>query len=127
MNKNNSLKRLKQEIESIKRQLLELGPIHPGSISSQYNVCGTPSCRCHDPVNPKKHGPYNKLTYSHAGRSSCRFVRADRVDELEQRLDSYKTLRRLIARWIELAIEVATVEFFTKADDSSAKQDSNKL
>lgn len=116
MNKNHSLGRLEQEIEDIKRRLLELGPIHPGSVSSQYHACGTPSCRCHDPVNPKKHGPYNKLTYSHGGKSSCRFVRPECLEELKQRIDNYKSYRRLTARWVELSIQTGTVEFFTKAD-----------
>ena len=121
MNKNHSLGRLEQEIEDIKRRLLELGPIHPGSVSSQYHACGTPSCRCHDPVNPRKHGPYNKLTYSHAGRSSCRFVRPECLEQLTRRLDNYKTFRKLTARWVELSIQAGTIEFFTKADDAPAK------
>jgi len=122
MNGNHPIKRLKQEIEHIKQQLLELGPIHPGSISSQYHACGTLSCRCHDPVNPQKHGPYNKLTYSHGGKSTCRFVRPERVEELEQRLDNYRTLRKLTARWVELSIQAGTIEFFPKADGlASAK------
>ena len=111
MKKIHSLKRLKQEIESIRQQLLELGPIHPGSISSQYHACGTPSCRCHDPVNPKKHGPYNKLTYCYGGKSRCRFVRPECVEELKQRLHNYKTFRRLTAKWIELSIQIGTIEF----------------
>ena len=115
MKKIHSLKRLKQEIESIRQQLLELGPIHPGSISSQYHACGTPSCRCHDPVNPKKHGPYNKLTYCYGGKSRCRFVRPECVEELKQRLHNYKTFRRLTAKWIELSIQIGTIEFFTKS------------
>jgi len=121
MKKNHPLKRLKQEVEEIKRQLLELGPIHPGSISGQYHACGNPTCRCHAPINPQKHGPYNKLTYSHAGKAHCRFVRPECVDELKSHLDNYKTFRKLIARWVKLSIQAGTVEFFTKADDASTK------
>jgi hypothetical protein len=126
MKRKHPLKRLKQEIESIKQQLLELGPIHPGSISSQYHACGNPSCRCHDPVNPKKHGPYNKLTYSHRGKSTCRFVRAECLEELEQCLDNYKTFRKLIAKWVELSIQAGTIQFFPKAGDASAEPSSSK-
>jgi len=122
MKKNHPLKRLKQEVEEIKRQLLELGPIHPGSISSQYHACGNPTCRCHAPINPKKHGPYNKLTYCHGGKSSCRFVRPERVEQLKQRLDNYKTFRKLTARWVELSIQAGTVEFFAKTDKAPSKE-----
>jgi len=126
MTKKRQLKRLKREIESIKQELLELGPIHPGSISGQYHVCGTASCRCHDPVNPQKHGPYNKLTYCHRGKSGCRFVREDCIEELKQRLVNYKAFRELTDRWIALSIQAASVEFFNKVDAASAKSRKKK-
>jgi len=124
MEKNYRLKQLEREIEGIKQQLLELGPIHPGNVSSQYHACGNPSCRCHAPNNPKKHGPYSKLTYSHGGKSRCRFVRPECVEQLQHRLDNYKAFRRLTAKWVELSIQAGTIEFFAKATASSAKSSS---
>jgi hypothetical protein len=51
------IRALETEIETIKRELLSLGDLRPGSLSKQYNVCGNPRCRCkEDP--PRKHGPY---------------------------------------------------------------------
>lgn len=116
-----SVKQLNQRIENIKQQLLEMGPIHPGSISKQYHACGNPSCRCHDPVDPKKHGPYNKLTYSHAGKSRCRFVRPECLEQLSQRIENHKLFRKLMAEWVELSIQLGTAEFFNKADKRPAK------
>jgi hypothetical protein len=121
MEKSNSLRRLKQQIDETRRQLLELGPIHPGSISSQYHACGNPSCRCHDPDRPAKHGPYSKLTYVHAGRPACRFVRPECVGELRERLANYKTFRKLTAKWVQLAIQAGMAEFFTKTEPGHAK------
>ena len=95
--------------------------MHPGSTSTQYHACGNRSCRCHDLENPKKHGPYTKLTYSHAGKSRCRFVRSECLEELQQRLASYKQFRELIARWVELSIEAGTIEFFSKRTDDAGK------
>ncbi len=46
-----------KKIEQLKKKLAQLGPILPGSLSEQWNVCGTPGCRCKDPVQPVKHGP----------------------------------------------------------------------
>src|SRR5436853_4172700 len=34
------------KIAQLKQELAELGPMHPGSLSEQYNVCGKPGCRC---------------------------------------------------------------------------------
>ncbi len=126
MNTNQTLKRRNQEIENVRQQLLQLGSIHPGSISTQYHACGNPSCRCHDPVDPKKHGPYNKLTYSHAGRSNCRFIRKECAEELKRRLANYKTFKALTARWVELSIQAGKIEFFTRPDAPSPKPSSFK-
>lgn len=114
MKRTHTIEQLEQEIEEVKARLAELGRVHPGSISEQYHACGKKACRCHDSVNPKKHGPYNKLNYAYRGKSSCRFVRKEHVAELEQRLSNYKSMRKLVDRWIELSIQAGAVEFFSK-------------
>lgn len=121
MNTASQIKRYEEEIEAIRQELLGLGPMHPGSISQQYHVCGTPSCRCHHPTKPQKHGPYNKLTYVHRGRPVCRFVQAAHVDELESRLAAYKRFRTLMDKWIALSIERAKAEFFPPDDNPRRK------
>ena len=46
-----------------KCDLAALGDLRPGSLSIQYNVCGSPGCRCKaDP--PVKHGPYYQVSYT---------------------------------------------------------------
>ena len=45
-------------VELLREKLIGLGPMLPGSISEQWNVCGTQGCRCKDPNKPVKHGPY---------------------------------------------------------------------
>ena len=116
------IRRCEEQIEEIRRQLLRLGPMHPGSISQQYHVCGTPSCRCHHPTEPQKHGPYNKLTYVHRGRPVCRFVRDPDLEELRGRLENYKNFRTLMDRWIALSIERAALEFFPSRTKPARKR-----
>ena len=48
--------REEQICQRIQRQLAAMGPVLPGSLSEQWNVCGTPGCRCKARSNPKKHG-----------------------------------------------------------------------
>ncbi|MFC1572017.1 DUF6788 family protein [Candidatus Eisenbacteria bacterium] len=62
-----------RRVEQLKRKLAQLGPMLPGSISEQWNVCGTPGCQCKDPDKPKKHGPYYQLSFTVGGRSSTMF------------------------------------------------------
>lgn len=115
MNTTRSLDRLEREIVAIKRQLLALGPMHPGSVSRQYQVCGNPACRCMKPQRPQRHGPYYKLAYVHRGKPVCRFVRAGCVNEMKKRLAIYKTFRSLMNRWIKLSIQQGVMEFFAPA------------
>ena len=113
MNTNTSLGRLGREIDTIKQQLLALGPMHPGSVSRQYQVCGNPACRCMDPKRPQRHGPYYKLAYVHRGKPVCRFVRADCVQAVKERLTAYKRFRSLMDKWIELSIKQGVIQFFS--------------
>ena len=84
--------------------------MHPGSLSEQYNVCGTPGCRCKDPDNPRKHGPYYQLSYSWRGKSSSRFVKPEWVAEMRQKVANYKRFRELTNEWVDLAVEMERVE-----------------
>jgi hypothetical protein len=59
-----------KRIEGLLKKMCSLGPMLPGSISEQWNVCGTPGCACKAKKNPVKHGPYYQLSFSVKGRSS---------------------------------------------------------
>jgi hypothetical protein len=105
-----NLTQIQRRIAEIKRQLLALGPLHPGSVSQQYNICGTPGCRCKDPRRPRKHGPYFQLSYTRRGRSSTRFVRPDQVAAIRQKVANHRRFRQLIQQWIDLAVESERLE-----------------
>jgi len=115
MNKATTLLRLEQKIEKVRHALQAIAPMHPGSISGQYQVCGRPGCRCADPENPERHGPYYKLSYVYRGKPVCRFVRAGCVAKLQKRLEAHKKFRSLMDQWIKLSIEQGRVEFFDTA------------
>lgn len=94
-----------RKIEHLKQQLAELGPIHPGSLSEQYNVCGKVDCRCKDPKDPQKHGPYYHLSFTWRGKSRTLFVRAERLTEMREKLANYKRFRELTEEWVDLVVE----------------------
>ena len=109
-----------REIARIKRELAALGPMHPGSVTRQYQVCGKPGCKCMDAKTPARHGPYHKLAYVHRGRPVCRFVRAPCVESLATRLATYKRFRELVDRWVELSIQQGTDAFFAQSRPQGA-------
>jgi hypothetical protein len=105
-----TLAQIQRKIEQLKRQLSELGPMHPGSLGEQYNVCGTAGCRCKDPKNPRKHGPYYQLSYRWRGKSSTRFVRPEQVAEMRGKVANYKRFRELTNEWVDWVVEQERVE-----------------
>jgi hypothetical protein len=109
-------RQIEGQIEELKKRLTELGPMHPGSLGKQYNVCGTPGCQCKDPQKPRKHGPYYQLSYTWRGKSSTRFVRPERLAETRQKVANYKRFRELVNEWVDLAMELE------KAERAEAKQ-----
>ncbi len=108
---NASWQKLQQRINQLKAQLGEIGPMRPGSLSRQYNVCGKPGCRCKDPTRPRRHGPYYQLNYVYAGKKTSEFVRPQNLKPLRTQLANYKRFRRLTDQWIGLALKQARSEF----------------
>ena len=88
---------LKEErkIGQLMRKLEGLGPMLPGSISEQWNVCGTAGCQCKDPDNPVKHGPYYQLSFTVGGKSSTMFVKKEDLPEARRRIKRYKEFKAL--------------------------------
>ena len=103
---NQKEQRLESEIAKIKQQIVQLDDLRPGTLSEQYNVCGTPGCRC-KASPPQKHGPYYQLSLTRRGKSKTRFVRRDELATIKKQLKNYTTLRELVDRWIDLATELS--------------------
>ena len=102
-----TIERLEAQIALIKAQLQKHGAMRPGSLSRQYNVCGKPGCRCKDPKQPRRHGPYYQLNYVYRGKKTSQFIRREILRQVRTQLANYKQFRRLTERWIGLALQVA--------------------
>jgi hypothetical protein len=114
----NSPAAIQRRIQQIKAELAQLGPLRPGHLSQQYNVCGTPGCRCKgDP--PRKHGPYYQLSYTWQRRSHSEFVRLENLAAIRQQLANYERLRALVDEWIALGLNAAQLQ--RHRDSASSK------
>jgi hypothetical protein len=95
--------------KKIEEQLAQLGPLLPGSISEQWNVCGKAGCRCKAKDNPQKHGPYQKLSFTILGKSSTMFIKKDDLSEAKKRIESYGKFKKLcgelVLAWVNEAKE----------------------
>ncbi len=104
---NTDLRRHEKRIAAIKRELQKIGDMRPGSLSRQFNTCGNPKCRCKDPEDPRRHGPYFQLKYTRKGKSRTEFVRREQVEDIRRQLSNYARFRDLTEEWVDLSIEIA--------------------
>jgi len=99
---------LERQIEKVKRDLAALGDLRPGSLSTQYSVCGNPNCRC-KATPPKKHGPYYQISFTRKGKGSSKFVRKEDLPAVRKQLKNYERMKLLMDRWIDLATELSNL------------------
>ena len=92
-------------VKRIKAKLLGLGPLLPGSLGQQWNVCGTPGCQCKDPKHPRRHGPYYQLSYTLQGRSSTVFVKPQDVAEVRRGIRRYAQFKRLCGELVAAYVQ----------------------
>src|ERR1700683_2810089 len=87
------IQQIEQRIDRIKRTLLEIGPMRPGSLPRQYKD------RHHHT------GASWKISYTRRMKSRTEYVRQECVKELRRRIATHKRFKRLVDQWIELSIE----------------------
>ena len=90
MKTNQSIHNLETRIAQIKSQLQAQGPMRPGSLSRQYNVCGKHGCRCKNAKYPRRHGPYYQLNFVYRGKKTSKFIRKEILNQVRTELANYK-------------------------------------
>jgi hypothetical protein len=87
--------RIQKRIQSLQRQLAQLGPLRPGCLSHQYR----------DPKEKKR--PYYQLSYTYQMKSRTEYIPPDLVPQIQQEVAEYKRYRQLTGKWIQLSIELS--------------------
>ena len=82
--------------------------MRPGSLSTQYNVCGKAGCTC-KATPPQRHGPYYQVSYTSKGKSGSKFVKKEDLPEVRRQLKNYERMKLLTQRWIDLSMELSTL------------------
>jgi hypothetical protein len=106
---NQRIRTLRGQIRVVKREMAKVEGLRPGSLSRQFNVCGSAGCRC-KATPPQKHGPYYHLSYTRNGKGGTRSIPKDDVPAIRTALANYGRLKRLVDRWITLATELSDLE-----------------
>ena len=87
------IRQMERRIDRIKRTLLEIGPMRPGSLTRQYK----------DPQHNT--GAYWQISYTRRMRSRTEYVRKEHVKEVRRQTVTHKRFKRLVDQWIDLSIE----------------------
>ena len=105
-----------KNVARIKKQLADLGACIPGSLSQQWNICGNPDCKCKDPVNPQKHGPYHQLSFSIKGKSSTFFIKDKDLPEVKRRIENYKEFKNICVELTRSYVDLARADGFKELE-----------
>lgn len=84
-----------ESVKEIKKKITKLGPMLPGKIKPQWTQCKVKGCRCMDEVNPQKHGPYNQLSFTFAGKSSTMNIKDDDLVVAQKYIENFKEFKEL--------------------------------
>jgi hypothetical protein len=89
----NRMQQIERRIEGIKKALLEIGPMRPGSLTRQYK-------------DPKQRtGAYWQISYTRQMKSRTEYVRKEYVKEVRRQTATHKRFKRLVDQWTDLSIE----------------------
>ena len=87
------IQQIEQRVDRIKRALLEIGPMRPGSLTRQYK----------DPQH--RTGAYWQISYTRRMKSRTDYIRKEHVKEVRRQTVIHKRFKRLVDQWIDLSIE----------------------
>jgi hypothetical protein len=101
-------KQKKKKVQEIRQRMIDLlneGPLLPGRIRKQWNVCGMPGCRCKGSDDPRKHGPYFQLSFTLAGKSSSMFVKEEEFEPMVVVTERYRRFKALSLLLVQSYVE----------------------
>ncbi len=99
-----------RKVRQLEKKIYDMGLMLPGSISEQWNVCGTAGCKCKDPKNPVKHGPYYQLSFTVGGKSSTMFIKKYNLAEARRRIKRYGQFKKLCNELVLADVALARQE-----------------
>lgn len=94
----------KAKFEALKREVLQLDFVRPGSLVRRFMPCGNPSCRCMSRP-PQLHGPYYQWSHKVAGRTVTLRLSAEQAKVCRQWVSNHKRLRRLVRQMERLSLK----------------------
>lgn len=103
-----ALLRHQQEYRKLKAELVEIGYVLQGSITTRWMECGKPLCACHE--NPQaRHGPYYQWSTKVAGRTVSRYLEKEQATPCRRWIENNRRLEKILKRMRALSSRVAAL------------------
>lgn len=99
-----AISRVKARFEALKREILQLDFVRPGSLVRRFMPCGNHSCRCMGQP-PRLHGPYYQWSHKVAGRTVTLRLSAGQAKLCRRWVGNHKRLRRLVRQMERLSLK----------------------
>ncbi len=96
--------KIEEKIARVKKQLAELGPMRPGSVSRQYR----------DPKEKKR--PFYQISYTHRMKSRSEYVRPENLAAIRAETANFRKFRKLVERWTDLSLELSRIRVKERND-----------
>ncbi|MEO8131203.1 MAG: DUF6788 family protein [Bryobacteraceae bacterium] len=94
---------------AVQSQLVQLGDMRSGSITSTGGRCGNPRCRCHQPGDAG-HGPYHRLTRKVRGKTVTEtFASPAALAKAEGEIAEYHRFRALGGELLEVNEQICAL------------------
>jgi hypothetical protein len=101
-----SLSDFEKRRQSIAQQIVDLGDLCAGSITSTSGRCGKPGCRCHQPGQPV-HGPNLRLTYKVDAKTFSESLPTPAaIRKAEREVAEFRKFQQLSREFVEANSEI---------------------
>ena len=108
---NETVRTIEKRIRMLKRRLIDVGNMRPGTLSVQYR-------------NPaEKKIPFNQISYTHKGKSRSEYVRGENLKTVRREIDAYKRFKSLLDQLLELSIQASRVRCGTRPAPQAIKSE----
>jgi len=92
------VKKARQRIDRIRETIGGIDYLCSGTLLKRTKVCGKPGCRCAKEVSAR-HGPYYEWGHMQDGKLVHRTVSPEQATLLQQGIDNYRTVQKLLRKW----------------------------
>jgi hypothetical protein len=101
--------KIEEKITRVRKQLAEIGPMRPGSVSRQYR----------DPKEKKR--PFYQISYTHRMKSRSEYVRPENLAAIRAETANFRKFRKLVERWTDLSLELSRIRVKERNDTRDTK------